>query len=133
MEFELLARWLMHMSRINGTVHMTAFWMMAHILQRPTFAAAIREEIAPTMKTIESSEEMVGATLADITKRNLVDSCPLLNSAFNEVLRITSTGSSVREVMKPVRIGSKTIPIGTKVLLPQRQLLLATEGWIQCA
>jgi cytochrome P450 len=97
---------------------MTAFWMMAHVLQRPVFAAALREEIAPVMQTIKLSDRNVGFTLIDISKRHLVDSCPLLNSAFNEVLRISLTGSTVREVMRPVRISSKTIPTATKVLLP---------------
>ena len=119
----------MHATRINSNVQMTAFWMMAHLLAQPTFATAVREEIAPVLESIESSEKMDGSALADITKRKLVESCPLLNSAFNEVLRVSSTGSSVREVMRPVRIGSKTISVGTKVFLPQRQLLLAPEAF----
>ena len=125
----MFAQRLMHMSRINSNVQMTAFWMMAHLLQRPDVAAAVREEIGPAMKALESSETIDGANLADVAKRDLTESCPLLNSAFNEVLRVSSTGSTVREVMRPVRIGGKTIPIGTKVLIPQRQLLLATEGF----
>ena len=129
MRLVLLLQRLMHMYRINSNVQMTAFWMMAHVIQRPAVAAALLEEIAPALRSFEPSEGLAGPTLADISKRYLVESCPLLNSTFNEVLRVCSTGSSVREVTTPVRIGTKTIPVGTKVLLPQRQSLLAAEGF----
>ncbi len=102
---------------------------MAHILQRPTFAGAVREEISPIMKTAESTEGSAGPILAEATQNHLIESCPLLNSAFYEVLRVCSTGSTVREVMRPVRVGNKAVPKGTKALLPQRQLLLSTEGF----
>lgn len=106
---------------------MTAFWMMAHILQQPAFAAALREEITPAMEATESPDDMTGATIADITTRILAESCPLLNSAFDETLCVSSTGCSVRETTKPARIGGKHIPIGTKILIPQRQMLHSTE------
>lgn len=105
-------------------MRMTAFWMLAHILQRPSFAETLREEISSAMEAFESPEERDKANLADITRRNLVDACPLLNSAFNEILRVCSTASSLREVVKPGRIGNKYLPVGTLVFLPQRQLLL---------
>ena len=100
---------------------------MVHLLQQPAVVAAIREEIGPVMRTIESSSAMRGGTMAEIIKEILVGSCPLLNSTFNEVLRVSSTGSSVRKATRSVSIGRKIIPSGTKLLLPQRQFLLATE------
>ena len=117
------------MLRINSNVQMTTFWIMAHLLERPALAAAVREEISVAMRATESTETTFGATLAAVMTRDLVVSCPLLNSAFNEVLRVNSTGSTVREVVRPVHVGGKSIPLGTKVLLPQRQLLLATEAF----
>ena len=118
----------MNTSRINSNVQMTAFWMMAHLLQQPAFVAALRDEMTPMMEAIESSNEgFTGVTLADIAKQDLITSCPLLNSAFNEVLRVSSTGSTVREATRPVRVGEKTISKGTKVLLPQRPILMGTE------
>lgn len=108
---------------------MTTFWTLAHILKRPVFATAIREEIAPAMETTGCSGPRAGAALADIVKKHLTDSCPLLNSAFNEVLRVTSTGSTVREVTRPVKIGDKSVYKGTKVLLPTRQLHMAPEAF----
>ena len=117
------------MLRINSNVQMTTFWMMAHLLERPALAAAVREEIFVAMTATESTESAFGDTLAEVVTRDLVSCCPLLNSAFNEVLRVHSTGSTVREVVRPVRVRGKSIPLGTKVLLPQRQLLLATEAF----
>ena len=102
---------------------------MAHLLERPALAVAVREEISVAMRATESTESMARDTLAEVVTRNLVVSCPLLNSAFNEVLRVNSTGSTIREVVRPVHVGGKSIPLGTKVLLPQRQLLLAKEAF----
>lgn len=115
--------------RINSNVQMTAFWMMTHILQRPTFTAAVTEEISPIMEATESITGSAGPVLAEATQNHLIESCPLLNSAFHEVLRVCSTGSTVREVMRPVQVGNKAIRKGAKVLLPQRQLLLSREGF----
>ena len=115
--------------RINSNVQMTAFWMMAHMLHRLAFAAAIREEIAPAMESISRLDHVPAATIADITKQHLAVSCPLFNSAFHEVLRVSSTGSTVREAMRPTGIGGKTISAGTKVLIPQRQRFLAEEAF----
>lgn len=108
---------------------MTAFWMLAYLLQHPAFTASVRKEIAPGMRMLESSTNDNDARMAEVTKNFLLSSCPLLNSAFNETLRVSSTGSSVRQVMKPVRIGSKTVSINTKIFMPQRQLLLAPEAF----
>ena len=115
--------------RINSNVQMTAFWMMAHLLNQPAVAAAVREEIAPAMETTQFLGGMSGATLADVTVNRLVENCPLLNSTFNEVVRVSSTGCTVREAKKPTSVGGKTIPVGAKVLIPQRQFLMAKEAF----
>lgn len=85
----------MLMHRINSNVQMTTFWMMAHLLERPVLAAAVREEISVAMKASESTESTFGDTLAEVVRRELVPCCPLLNSAFNEVSGVHSTGSTV--------------------------------------
>ena len=120
---------LMKALSINANAQMAAFWMLAYLLQRPAFAEEIRAEIAPAMESVRLSDDTDGTALAILAKENLVEACPLLNSAFNEVLRVTSTGSTIRETTRPVEIGKKIIPSNTKVLIPQRLLLLATEGF----
>ncbi|KAL8783453.1 MAG: hypothetical protein Q9195_009382 [Heterodermia aff. obscurata] len=115
---------------INVNAHKVAFWMMTHILQQPAFLAAVREEIAPAMEEAHRSSNLYGEILTRIVKEKLAaDSCPLLNSAYNEVLRVSSTGCVVRETTSPVRIGDKTVPKHTKIFIPARPLLMATAGF----
>ncbi|PQE28279.1 cytochrome P450 protein [Rutstroemia sp. NJR-2017a BBW] len=112
-----------------GNVQMTTFWTMAHILARPALLARIRHEIAPVMEKLEPLENASRDAMVNLIKSDLVEACPLLDSAVNEVLRVSSTGSSIRKVVKPVNIGGKDLPVGVKVLLPQRPLLLSTQGF----
>lgn len=111
---------------------------MVNILSHPPLIEAIREEITPLMEALTSNPPSPSAAPAapqasddflEIFRDRMIKSCPLLNSLFNEVIRFYSTGSSVRQVMRPVRIGGKRIPVGTKLLLPQRQLLVAPEAF----
>ena len=102
---------------------------MVHILQRPTFVAAIQEEISPTMSKIQTTHKEDQNPLAKVIIEKLVERCPQLNSAFNEILCICSNGCSIREAKKSVRVGGKDIPVGSKVVLPQRQLLMSREGF----
>ncbi|KAI4141325.1 MAG: hypothetical protein LQ341_003545 [Variospora aurantia] len=103
---------------LNANGPMILFWLIAHLLQRPEVAAAVREEISPAMQAFHfpasGSEEY---SLAEITKQQLVNGCPLLNSAFNEVVRVTSTGCTIREVANSVGFGGKALYPGTKVLI----------------
>ena len=77
---------------------MTAFWTLAHILTRPPILSQIRTEITPHMQSLDRA----GPSLPSLAKTALTDParCPLLNSSFNEVLRHTSTGRTVRDVVK---------------------------------
>ena len=115
--------------RVNSNVQMTTFWMMAHILSRPALADALRTEIAPAMESVDACDEISGKFLADMVKDKLLDDCPLLSSVFNETLRISSTGSSVRQVMQPAHLADKYLPEGMKILLPVRQLLLSEDAF----
>ena len=109
---------------------MTAFWMMVNILPHQDLVATIRAEIAPTMVDIISrGASITQFELSEILRTKMMQSCPVLNSMFNEVIRFYSTGSSVREAVRPVRIDGKVVPKGTKFLLPQRQLLVAPEAF----
>lgn len=52
----------------------------------------------------------------------LLDSCVRLNCVFDEVLRVTNSSSSVRDVTSDTMIGDFVLRSGTKVLIPYRQL-----------
>ncbi|KAI1074866.1 cytochrome P450 [Whalleya microplaca] len=119
---------------INSNVQMTAFWMMINILLNESLVAAIREEIKPLVTVLASKGTSLNQSdLPENFRSHLIQSCPLLNSLFNEVIRFYSTGCSVRQTIKPVRIDGKHVPVGTKILLPQRQLLVAPEVFGQDA
>ncbi|RYP77924.1 hypothetical protein DL769_003297 [Monosporascus sp. CRB-8-3] len=115
---------------INSNVQMTAFWMMVNILPHPSLVTAIRDEIKPLMAVIASKGfPLAQADVPDIFRNHMIDSCPLLSSLFDEIIRFYSTGASVRQTMQPVKIDGKQIPVCTKLLLPQRQLLVAPEAF----
>ena len=52
----------------------------------------------------------------------LLTSCVRLNCLFDEVLRMTNSSSSVRNVISDTIIGDSVLRSGTKVLIPYRQL-----------
>ena len=52
----------------------------------------------------------------------LADSCVRLNCVFDEVLRITSSSLSTRDVLSDTIIGDFVLRSGTKVLIPYRHL-----------
>lgn len=104
--------------------------MMVNIVLEPSLLATLRTEITPAISAITSrGSSLTQAALTEILRTQLIQSCPLLNSLFNEVIRFYSTGSSVRETFHPVRIDGKHVPAGAKLLLPQRQLLVAPEAF----
>ncbi|KAI9166384.1 Cytochrome P450 monooxygenase nodJ [Paramyrothecium foliicola] len=113
---------------VNANAQMTNFWIMTEILQRPSLIKAIRTEIAPTMEALtDSSRTLTEEETVHLLQTGIVDSCPILNSTYNETLRMYSTGSSIRITQQESYIDDKRIPEGVKLLLPQRQLLLDPE------
>ena len=73
----------------------------------------IRKEISPSIRNGKLENW-----------NHLLDQCSVLNSAFDEVLRLTSAASSARNVDSPTVVGNKTLRAGAKLLLPYRQLHL---------
>ena len=58
----------------------------------------------------------------DISLPYLKDSCPQLAAIFHEALRLCSASSSMRLVTAPTRIGGKQLPVGSRVVVPFRQM-----------
>lgn len=98
---------------------------MVHILQDEALVADVRSEIAPIMKAVGRSK----SNYSDFMRDGLFRSCPVLNSTFSEIVRFYNTGSSMRKTTREACIDGKTVPEGTHIILPQRQLLLATEAF----
>lgn len=97
---------------INGNPYKLCFWILAYILHDPLLLASVRKEIQPAVRASSSAN--------DLAER--LDRCPHLDSIFHEVLRLTSSSSSIRNVLSPLVVGGKYLRAGNKVLIPYRQL-----------
>ena len=53
----------------------------------------------------------------EVDAQYLMDKCPTLESAFNEVLRMISAGALLREVTSPTVIGGKVLQAGHRVIV----------------
>lgn len=102
-------------SRINGNAYKVCFWILAYLLYDPELLSIIRTEVVP----------VVNKGTTDLESR--LECCPRLEAVFNEVVRLTSSSSSVRNVTSTTVIGGKILHKGTKVLIPYRQLHLNGE------
>lgn len=103
--------------------------MIAHLMNNPTVVNEIREEIAPMMRALDSSPTIDGTILADVSKDPLLNSCPIMNSTFNETLRFTATGSSFRETTRDTTLDGRRIPKGTKIIIPQRTQMMHSAAF----
>ncbi|KAL8840529.1 MAG: hypothetical protein Q9176_003856 [Flavoplaca citrina] len=97
---------------VNGNAYKLCFWVLTHILYDPSLLAATRAEALSAVHDSASPNELAS---------NL-EKCPRLNAVFNETLRITTSSSTIRNVVDTITVGGKRLRKGTKVLVPYRQL-----------
>ncbi|ESZ95414.1 putative cytochrome p450 [Sclerotinia borealis F-4128] len=95
---------------INGNTRKAPFWMLSYILYQPDLIEIIRKETNPAF-----SEN--GVDVAYLSK-----SCHILNSLWDETIRITASAASVRFLTKDIEIGNKILRKGNRIMMPQRQL-----------
>ncbi|KAI9844750.1 MAG: hypothetical protein M1837_005283 [Sclerophora amabilis] len=95
---------------INANAYKLCFWVLSYLLYDPALFKVIRDEVKPAF-----SEESTNL-------QYLLQSCPRLESVYNEVLRIANMPIGARGVLSDVEIGGKTLLAGRKVLMPYRQL-----------
>ena len=81
------------------------------------------------MRGIDSHPDIDGASLYELTKNPLLAQCPILNSAFHETLRYTSTGSNFRKTTRDTTLEGRRIPQGTIVAIPQRVRMMSEEAF----
>ena len=84
--------------------------MLSYLLYDPKLKDQIRTETANAI-----SDDTVEVT-------RLMDHCPKLEALFFEVLRMSTASASVRSIISPTKIGSKTLRPGNRLLIPYRQL-----------
>ncbi|KAL8754753.1 MAG: hypothetical protein Q9199_004124 [Rusavskia elegans] len=93
----------------NANVFNICFWLLSYMLHRPE-----------TLEKVE--EETQGCLLDSGVDIDKLLKCTLLNSSFNEILRLTSGASSARTVVSPTQLRGKILRENRKLLMPYRQL-----------
>lgn len=94
-----------------------AFWLLFMVHAVPGLRDQIRAEIDSCTKT-PPAKDGAGVKLLEIT--SLKDNCPLLLSTYQEVLRYTSKGSSIRQVMDDVYLDNYLLKKGALLQMPSR-------------
>ena len=98
-----------------------AFWSLFLLFSHPGLVEEIRGEIDACVETDGNTK------IVDIT--TLKSSCPLLLSAYQEVLRHRSMGTSVREVMEDTQLDQWLLRKGAMIQMPSRVIHQDTALW----
>ncbi|KAI0390025.1 cytochrome P450 [Xylariaceae sp. FL0594] len=94
-----------------------AFWTLLLLHSHPGLLGEIRQEVDACTKTTTTED---GSTLKTLDITTLKESCPLLLSAYQEVLRYRSMGTSVREVMEDTYLDQWLLKKGAMIQIPSR-------------
>lgn len=103
---------------INSNPWKLAFWVLSYILYDPQLRAKI---LAETKQAIRSD------SLGSVDIDYIVTRCPFLEATFNETLRLVAASTSIRNVIAPTTIGSKTLLPGSRLLMPYRPMHFSSE------
>jgi cholesterol 7alpha-monooxygenase len=98
---------------MNANAYKLVFWIMSYLLFRPELTEELRREIAPTFRNGNASTPDIDF---------LLNSCPLLVSTCEEVLRLTIWSIGTRTVQVDTIIGGKKLLQGRKLLMPYRAM-----------
>lgn len=93
-----------------------AFWTLLLLCSHPGLLEDIRKEIDACTKTATEN----GSTVKTVDVTTLKEACPLLLSSYQEVLRYTSMGTSVREVMEDTYLDQWLLKKGAMLQMPSR-------------
>lgn len=93
-----------------------AFWTLLLLCSHPGLLPEIRKEIDGCTKTATEN----GSTVKTIDITTLKETCPLLLSSYQEVLRYSSMGTSVREVMEDTYLDQWLLKKGAMLQMPSR-------------
>lgn len=99
-----------------------AFWTLFHIYSHPDLLNTVRKEI-------DACTDVDGKGLRTIDITTLKDACPLFLSAYQEVLRYRSMGTSVREVMEDTQLDQWLLKKGALLQMPSRIIHQDSSLW----
>ncbi|RYO86605.1 hypothetical protein DL764_008995 [Monosporascus ibericus] len=102
-----------------------AFWTLLLLQSHPGLLDDIRNEIDGCTETTTEN----GSTIKTIDVTTLKESCPLLLSSYQEVLRYRSMGTSVREVMEDTYLDRWLLKKGAMLQMPSRIIHQDANLW----
>lgn len=105
-----LINMLYEIHSINANAYKLCFWMLAYLLFDEKLFSTIRAEIEPAFEN--------GTT----NLNHLLENCPRLESVYDEILRLSNSPIGARTVTADAVVGGKTLFVGTKILMPYRQM-----------
>ena len=104
-------------------------WMLFHIFTDPELLRNLRAELSAA-KDFESSGDECKCTQSSLPITTLENSCPLLKSTLQEVLRCHSTSLSARFVTKDTILGGKyLLKAGSLLQTPAAVLHKDPRSW----
>lgn len=118
------------LSSVGGTIALLVntvpalFWVLLHLYQYPGLLQEIRDEVDACIDA-----NSTGTALKIIDMVLLKEKCPLLLSAYQEVLRYRTIGASVREVMEDTHLGPYLLKKGAMLQMPSRVIHTDTTLW----
>jgi cytochrome P450 len=104
----------------------TTFWMLTYIFSHPDVLAECRNEVT---KIIDVSANDQGTFTHKIDMLSVKESCPVIVATLQEVLRHTSVGVTVREVMEDTELNGFTLKKGNTLLTPASIMHTNREIW----
>ncbi|CAG8976223.1 hypothetical protein HYALB_00010769 [Hymenoscyphus albidus] len=96
---------------INTNAYLLCFWCLAYLLHDEMLLKDITSEIQPAFQSDGS-----------LNMQYLLDSCPLLDSLYEEILRISNYPIGVRVITTAVAVGDTLLQPGRQLLMPYSQM-----------
>lgn len=107
----------------------SVFWALMHLYHHPGFLQEVRDEVDACIHTSTDPGDSANTTLNIIDVVSLKEKCPLLLSAYQEVLRYRTIGASVREVMEDTYLGPYLLKKGAMLQMPSRVIQTDETLW----
>ncbi|KAJ4349226.1 hypothetical protein N0V95_004762 [Ascochyta clinopodiicola] len=112
---------------VLGNTLPAAFWFITRLCANPAVFQACREEI---LAQVAHSRDDDGRRVQTLDVTALKTSCPLLNSAFKEVLRLDAIGTGVRGVEEDHMLGGQyLLRKGALIFMPLVSQHYDYERW----
>lgn len=102
-----------------------AFWTLLLLFSHPNLLSELRKEIDACTRTSINN----GKTVKTIDITTLKEACPILLSAYQEVLRYSSMGTSVREVMEDTYLDQWLLKKSAMLQIPSRIIYQDSGLW----